>query len=123
MPCKCHGKQGIAVNGKVPPDSPCTLCAYKHLNMALVAWGEFTYERDNRDWVAGHVRLAVEHIKSTHRETALKLRDLATSIEMAEDADHTDIAESLHQLKNTVRNLFDIDHPDVLERLDTLKEN
>ena len=121
MPCNCHGKQGSVVAGRVPPDSPCTLCAYKHLNMALVAWGEFTYERDNRDWVTGHLRLAVEHLKSEHRQTALDVRDLAADIELARDGDPGTVQERIKVLRDHVRGLFDQDHPDVVDRLIQLK--
>lgn len=98
------------------------MCASKHLNMALAAWGEFTYEEDNRWWVAGHVRLAVEHLKLDHKELALILRDIATDIEGAKDASRTDIRDRLAAGLKEAREFLKMDHPEIVSSLNKLKE-
>ena len=123
MSCSCHGKKGERIEGRTTPDSQCTTCALKHVEMAMEAWGEFTYEEDNRRWCARHLRLAVEHLKEDHRETAIYCRGVATTIEMAQDASHTDVKDNLNTLYKEVLELFKADHPDYIERLTQLKDN
>lgn len=120
MPCACHGAKGEVVKGKVPPDSPCTVCASKHINLATTAWGEFTYEEDNREFVASHLRLAGEHLKTQHRTLALEVRDVAMAIEMGKDKGRYDIANRLRTLRASVRAVFNMEHPDVTRNLDKL---
>ena len=121
MACSCHGKRGRVEQHRVAPDDQCTMCASKHLNMALTAWGEFTYEEDNRWWAAGHVRLAVEHLKHDHRDLALTLRDIATDIENAKDLTRDDIRNRLQQGLVAARELLKADHPEIAAGLDKLK--
>lgn len=121
MPCSCHGKQGAVIDRRMPPDEPCTMCALKHIAMARSAWGEFSYEEDNRSWAANQVRLAIEHLKVEHRQVALTLRDIATDIELAKDEDTHIIAAKLADAEINVRALFQQDHPEVGRRLDELK--
>ena len=97
------------------------MCASKHLNMALTAWGEFTYEEDNRWWVAGHVRLAIEHLKNDHRDLALELRDIATDIENAKDKTKDDIKDRLTLGLSKAREFLRQDHPEIAEGLEKLK--
>lgn len=120
MPCSCHGAKGEAVQGQVPPDSPCTVCAAKHINLAATAWGEFTYENDNREFVAGHLRLAGEHLKINHRALALEVRDAAVVIEMARDKNVADVAGRIRTLQASVRAAFNMEHPDVMLNLSKL---
>lgn len=123
MSCSCHGKKGERIEGKVAPDSQCTTCALKHVEMAMEAWGEFTYEEDNRRWCARHLRLSVEHLKDDHRETAIRCREIATTIEMAQDKSRGDVKDNLHTLYKEVLELFKADHPDYVERLSKLQDN
>lgn len=120
MPCTCHGSKGEIIKGKVLPDDPCTVCASKHVNLAASAWGEFTYEWDNRQFVAGHLRLAAEHLRKNHRHLALKARDVAVAVEMVRDKNLADIAARIKELQASVRTVFDMEHPDVVQRLDKL---
>lgn len=122
MSCKCHGKQGVEVKGTVLPDDQCLTCAAKHISMARAAWGEFTYELDNRYWCAGHVRLAVEHLKIDHRDLALKLRDLAVAMESVEDVTNTDIRDRLADAHRAVLALLQEEKPMYAIRLSSLKE-
>ena len=89
----------------------------------MEAWGEFTYEEDNRRWVSRHLRLAVEHLKFDHRDVALQCRAAATTIELAEDMDIHDVHDQLSTLYNRILELFKADHPDYLERLAKLQDN
>ena len=120
MPCTCHGSKGEIIKGKVLPDDPCTVCASKHVNLAATAWGEFTYEMDNRLYVAGHLRLAAEHLRKNHRHLALQARDVAVAVEMVRDKNLADIAARIKELQASVRTVFDMEHPDVVQRLDKL---
>lgn len=121
MACNCHGKRGEAER-RVAPEDQCTMCAYKHVRNARHAWGEFTYELDNRSYVAGQLRLAIEHLKFDHTPTALKCRDLAAVIDEAMDADIRDVAVRLSAIEKDVRTLFYTDHPEAQERILLLKK-
>lgn len=121
MSCSCHGKKGEVVNGKVEPDSQCTTCALKHVEMAQAAWGEFTYEEDNRGWCAGHLRLAVEHLKLDHRNEALECREVANIMELALDKDIREVRDKLGMLHDKVLELFKKDHPEYVGRLEKIK--
>ena len=120
MACSCHGITKNKVGGKVAADDQCTTCALKHIEMAMTAWGEFLYEEENRRWVAAHLRLAVEHLKIDHRETAVKVRDVAVVIEHAMDADRADVRQRLAEIQAEVLELFKADNPEYVERLDAL---
>lgn len=122
MSCYCHGKKGEAKSGRVRPDDQCTMCAYKHLLMACGAYSELSYEEDNREWVAGQLRLAVEHLKLEHREFALEIRDLAVMVEMAKDESRANFIARLNDSGRRVRELMHNDHPDVSERLSTVRK-
>ena len=52
-------------------------------------WNEFTYTDDNRDFITGNLRLAVDHLMYEHREIALMARDLAMLVEAKKDAEAT----------------------------------
>ena len=120
MACSCHGITKNKVGGKVAADDQCTTCALKHIEMASAAWGEFLYEEENRRWVAAHLRLAVEHLKTDHRETAVRVRDVAVVIEHAMDADRADVRQRLAGIQAEVLELFKADNPEYVERLDAL---
>lgn len=120
MACKCHGTTKNEVNGKVAANDQCTTCALKHIEMAMTAWGEFLYEEENRRWVAAHLRLAVEHLKIDHKQTAMKVRDVAVAIELANDKDRNDIRLRLAEIHNEALELFKADNPDYCERLASL---
>jgi len=121
MSCSCHGKNGAAVDVASPFDQ-CTMCARKHVKNAWSKWGEFTYEEDNRDYCSAQLRDAADHLKFSHRETALKLRDLAVAIEENRDAEYGDIAASLDALRIETRELFYADHPEARARLEGLTD-
>ena len=123
MSCACHGKKGEKVEGRAEPDAQCSTCALKHVEMAMEAWGEFLYEEDTRRWCARHLRLAVEHLKTDHRDLALKCREAATTIELATDNGTHDVHDQIAALYNRVLEVFKTDHPDYLERLEKLKDN
>ena len=122
MACKCHGTTRNEVNGKVAANDQCTTCALKHIEMAMAAWGEFLYEEENRRWVAAHLRLAVEHLKIDHKQTAIEVRDVAVAIELANDKSRNDIRERLESIHSGVLELFKADNPDYAERLSKLKD-
>lgn len=122
MSCICHGTTGERVEGRTEPDSQCTTCALKHVEMAMEAWGEFTYEEDNRRWVARHLRLAVEHLKTDHYDTARRCREIANIVELALDADRSDVSSRLSALKDEALGLFKADHPEYIARLSRLKD-
>ena len=111
MACSCHGKKGEAVKA-AKFDDQCTMCARKHVKNAWGAWGEFTYEEDNRDYVSDQLRKAADHLKFTHRETALRCRDLAVAIETNKERDYADFAAELDSLRVETRELFYADHPE-----------
>ena len=117
MACSCHGITKNKVGGKVAADDQCTTCALKHIEMASAAWEEFLYEEENRRWVAAHLRLAVEHLKIDHKETAIKVRDIAVTIEMAQDKDRNDIRLRLAEIRKKALELFKADNPDYSGRL------
>lgn len=120
MACKCHGTTKNEVNGKVAANDQCTTCALKHIEMAAAAWGEFLYEEENRRWVAAHLRLAVEHLKIDHKQTAVEVRDVAVAIELANDKSRNDIRERLAEIHKEALELFKADNPDYCERLASL---
>ena len=122
MACKCHGTTKNEVNRKVAANDQCTTCALKHIEMAMAAWGEFLYEEENRRWVAAHLRLAVEHLKIDHKQTAIEVRDVAVAIELANDKSRNDIRERLDSIHSEVLDLFKADNPDYAERLSKLKD-
>lgn len=122
MACSCHGVMKNKVGVKVAADDQCTTCALKHIEMASAAWGEFLYEEDNRRWVAAHLRLAVEHLKTDHKATAVKVRDVAVAIELANDNSRNDIRERLESVHSEVLDLFKTDNPDYAERISKLKD-
>lgn len=117
MACSCHGITKNEVGGKVAADDQCTTCALKHIEMASAAWGEFLYEEENRRWVAAHLRLAVEHLKIDHKATAVKVRDVAVIIEMAQDKDKNDIRLRLAEIRNEALKLFKADNSAYCGRL------
>ena len=117
MACSCHGVTKNKVGGKVAADDQWTTCALKHIEMASAAWGEFLYEEENRRWVAAHLRLAVEHLKTDHKATAVKVRDVAVAIEMAQDKDRNDIRLRLAEIRKKALELFKADNPDYSGRL------
>ena len=119
MACHCHGKSAHAER-RVRPDDQCTTCAYKHIRLAVGAWGEFTYEIDNREYVATQLRLTIEHLKRDHIPTAIKCRDLAIIIEEARDPDTGAVVNTLRELTAEIRDLYLADHPDIPARLSTL---
>nr|DAG83196.1 MAG TPA: hypothetical protein [Caudoviricetes sp.] len=121
MGCNCHGKKGIRIQFAAPDDQ-CTACARKHVKAAWSKWGEFTYEEDNRDYCSAQLRDAADHLKFSHRETALKLRDLAVIIEENRDAELGDIAAVLNALRIETRDLFYADHPEAKKRLEALND-
>ena len=120
MACKCDGITRNEANGKVAADDQCTTCALKHIEMAAAAWGEFLYEEENRRWVAAHLRLAVEHLKIDHKATAVKVRDVAVAIELANDKDRNDIHLRLAEIHKDALELFKADNPDYCGRLASL---
>ncbi|MGN0872940.1 MAG: hypothetical protein ACI4UV_17290 [Victivallales bacterium] len=120
MACSCHGKMGARVRYAAPEDQ-CTMCARKHVKNAWSKWNEFTYEEDNRDYCSAQLRDAADHLKFDHRETALKLRDLAVAIEENRDKEYADVADELNKLREETRALFYTDHPEAEQRLADLK--
>ena len=120
MSCSCHGPTGETIQGKVLPDDPGTVCASKHVTLAATAWGEFTYEMDNRLYAAGHLRLAAEHLRLKHRQLALEVRDAAVAIEMARDKGVADIAGRIRKIQSSVQTAFRMEHPDVVLQLEKL---
>ena len=66
------------------------------------------------------MRDAADHLKFSHRETALKLRDLAIVIEENRDAEFGNVAQALDALLIETRALFYADHPDAKTRLEAL---
>ena len=86
--CNCHGKRGVATTSVSPYDQ-CVSCARKHIVKAWTLWNEFTYTEDNRDFITGNLRLAVDHLMYEHREIALMARDLAMLVEAKKDAEAT----------------------------------
>lgn len=122
MACNCHTREGKIALKEVLPDDPCTTCALKHINVAFVAWGEFTYEISNRLWCAGHVRLAVEHLKKEHRALALELRALAMDIEASNDNSIHEVRDRLLAARDKVMGLYAKDHPGMSGKLDAMME-
>jgi hypothetical protein len=122
MACSCHGITKNKVGGKVAADDQCTTCALKHIEMAAAAWGEFLYEEENRRWVAAHLRLAVEHLKIDHKATAVKVRNVAVAIELAQDKDKADIRSRIAEIHADALALFKADNPDYCGRLESLQK-
>lgn len=120
--CQCHGKNGVSV-AQTSPFDQCTMCARKHVKSAWSKWGEFTYEEDNRDYVSAQLRDAADHLKFSHRETALKLRDLAVVIEENKDKEYGDISAAIDALRSETRELFYGDHPEAKARLEELNND
>ena len=121
MACNCHGKNGVSV-GRTSAFDQCTTCARKHVKAAWSKWQEFTYEDDNRDYVSAQLRDAADHLKFSHRETALRLRDLAVVIEEVRDKEFGSIAQELEKLRIETRELFYKDSPEALRRLEELHD-
>ena len=117
MSCSCHGKSGTSVVRTSPFDR-CSVCAKKHVVKAWNLWNEFTYTDDNRDFISGQLRLAVDHLMYDHRDAALLARDLAVLIESNRD---NEIGDGWTELLSKVREAFNADHPDVTERLKQLE--
>ncbi len=122
MACSCHGKNGVSV-GRTSPFDQCTACARKHVKAAWSKWQEFTYEEDNRDYCSAQLRDAADHLKFSHRETALKCRDLAVAIEENRDREYSGVAAALDELRRETRELYYSEHPDARERLEDLKND
>lgn len=122
MACACHGVAGVVKEGRMKPTEQCTMCAYKHLEMALSAYSELSYEIDNREYVAGQLRLAVEHLKLDNREIALRVRDLAVTLETAKDSNKQQFSECIGNALKVVRELMYKDHPEILNRLKVIPQ-
>lgn len=116
MGCSCHGKSGIVVT-KVAPYEQCTTCAKKHIVKAWNLYNEFTYTEDNLDVITGQLRLAVDHLMYTYRETALYARDLAIMIEQRK-FDH--IQNHWNVLLQMIRQNFYEDQPEAKTRLESI---
>ena len=123
MSCGCHKKNGEEIKGIVKPDDQCLQCTAKHLEMAITAWGEFQYEESNRRWVAGHLRLAVEHSKIEWRDLAMAIRDIAVKIELAQDTNRQDIKDRLLDIFDLILKRIKEDNPDIKKRLDSLNDD
>ena len=121
MACNCHGKNGVSV-GRTSAFDQCTTCARKHVKAAWSKWQEFTYEDDNRDYVSAQLRDTADHLKFSHRETALRLRDLAVVIEEVRDKEFGSIAQELEKLRIETRELFYKDYPEARRRLEELHD-
>lgn len=115
--CNCHGKRGVATTSVSPYDQ-CTACARKHIVKAWTLWSEFTYLDDNRDFITGHLRAAVDHLMYEHRAIALQARDLAMALEENRDVE---LDMEWPELLIAVREAFYADHPDAKKRLEDLK--
>lgn len=116
MGCSCHGKGGLVVT-KVAPYEQCTTCAKKHIVKAWNLYNEFTYTEDNLDVITGQLRLAVDHLMYTYRDTALYARDLAIIIEQRKFNQIEHLWETLLQM---IRQNFYEDHPQAKERLEQI---
>ena len=98
------------------PLDQCLFCAQKHVDEALAAMNEFMYEQENRSFVHGAIRSAVNHtfkewpsIAKIARESALlwqqarfaeaqdKLREAAAQIDAQLLADNPEIKARLDE--------------------------
>lgn len=68
------------------------------------------------------MRDAADHLKFSHRETALRLRDLAVVIEEVRDKEFGSIAQELEELRIETRELFYRDYPEAKRRLGDLND-
>lgn len=124
MACSCHGKSGENLQDRrMPPDSQCLMCAMKHIGMAMEAVHELSYERDNRDFAIAHIRLAMEHTKLQWREAAVKMRDVAVTIELVQDRSPLHVHEELRAIRDELRRLYDAEHPEQAARLRALRDS
>lgn len=120
MACACHGKLKQRVNTTKPEDQ-CTACARKHIKDAWTAWGEFTYQELNRDYVSGQIRAAINHLKYDHADFAMQLRDLAMVIQENKEPNTKYVKTQLDRFLFISRNLFYKDNPEIPQRLQVLK--
>jgi len=118
MSCSCHGKSGISVTRTSPFDQ-CTSCAKKHIIKAWSCFNEFTYTDDNRDYIVGQLRSAVDHLMFDHKDIALLARDLSIILEEARD---TEITSEWSILRQKINEAFYNEHPDVRDRLNAMVE-
>ena len=116
MACPCHGKKGLNVK-KTEPYDQCTVCAQKHIGKAYELFNEFTYTDANRRTIMSQLKLAVDHIMYDHYDLAIKVRDLSTIIQMAEDAK---ITTEWQDILSGINEAFYKDHPEVKQRLEEL---
>ena len=120
MACACHGKQKKVVNTTKPEDQ-CTTCARKHVKQAWSAWGQFTYQETNRDYVSGQLRMAINHLKYDHSDVALQLRELALVIQENKQPNIRYVKAQLDRFLAITRNLFYRDNPQATQRLEALQ--
>lgn len=119
MGCGCHGKAGIEVT-RVAPYEQCTSCAKKHIVKAWNLYNEFTYTEDNLDVITGQLRLAVDHLMYTYRETALYARNLAMIIEQRK---FDDIKNQWDVLLQMIRQNFYEDYPHAKQNFELMSNN
>lgn len=76
-------------------------------------------DNDNLDAMTGQLRLAADHLRFDHPETARLARDLAIMLEENRDAE---IGGRWETLLAAVKYDFNGEHPEAMERLERLKE-
>lgn len=115
MACNCHGKDGKSVVRTSAYDQ-CTTCARKHIKNAWSKWNQFTYEQDNRQYVSAQLRDAADHIKYTHKDIALQLRDVAVVIQQWKDIQFGNVAQKINDLRLRILQIFYDEHPEIVQK-------
>lgn len=101
MTCRCHPSDDDFSG--VTAYTQCPRCARKHVVQAWTAWQELSHCADNRDYCAGNLRLAGEHLASLAPRLAESCRDAAIMVEDGESRD--DVLARLNYLRESLANL------------------
>lgn len=112
MTCKCHSNDPPAIS----PTTQCIACAYKHYVQALAAYNEYGYSDNNRDFIAGELRMIVLHTYRRWESIAALAREGALAI-----AEGRWDEAGMDRIGALVREAYDREYPEIRQRCDRLQ--
>lgn len=114
MTCKCHGN---TAEKRTAPTTQCIACAYKHWLQANSAFHEYGYSDENRDFIAGELRLLVLHAYRRWEPIAELAREGAIAI-----AEGRWDEAGLDRIGVLVKEVYDKEYPEIRQRCDKMQQ-
>ena len=134
MSCACHKTSRNAVDAKkqakpafastTQPTDQCAACAQKHLDQAVSAYFEYSYEAVNRSFIRAQLRAVVNHTYRDWPFIADRARKLALTLQQYRDSRATD--DEMRSIQQDMDKVFLKEYPEAAERRQQLidsKEN